>query len=96
MQVEDVIKKDKDTNSESADVIQEESIMVDTNNMQIGELITIQEDTDPESTKATQESITEGPLNMLFDAVITQDGYTIPESTEASFLSSCLTPKISL
>ena len=57
--------------------------------MQIDELITIQEDTDPESTKATQESITEGPLNMLFDAVITKDGDTIPESTEASFLSTC-------
>ena len=32
--------------------------------------------------------ITEGPQNMLLDAVITNDGDTIPESTEASFLST--------
>lgn len=89
MQVEEVIKKDKDTNTESAEVIQEESTMEDTENMQIDEVITVHEDTYPESTKATQETITEGPLNMLFDAVITKDGDTIPESTEASFLSTC-------
>ena len=57
--------------------------------MQIEEVITVQEDTDPKSTKATQESITKGPQNMLFDAVITKAGGTIPESTEASFLSTC-------
>ena len=96
MQVEEVIKKDEDTNYESAQVIQEDSTMEDTENMQVEEVMTVQEDTDPDSTKATQESIREGPLNMLFDAVITKDGYTIPESTEASFLSTCLMPKISL
>jgi len=88
MQIEEVIKKDEDTNPESAEVIQEESTMEDTENMLIEEVITVQEDTHPESTEATQESITEGPQNMLFDAVITKDD-TIPESTEASFLFTC-------
>ena len=53
MQIEEVIKKDVDTNTGSAEVIQEESIMEDTENMHIDEVITVQEDTYPESTEAS-------------------------------------------
>ena len=53
MQIEEEIKKDEDTNIESAEVIQEESTMEDTENMHIDEVITVQEDTYPESTEAS-------------------------------------------
>ena len=53
MQVEKVIKKDEDTNYESAQVIQEDSTMEDTENMHIDEVKTVQEDTYPESTEAS-------------------------------------------
>ena len=61
----------------------------DTDSVQIEEVMTKDEDTNPASKEIIQEeSIMEDTENMQIEAVVTEDGDIIPESTKASFLST--------